>query len=70
MAFFEMELADGETVMVNFDKISEIEEGVERARVHMVSGNSYLVKMDSLVAAFTNTETPYYKMTQEVVEEI
>lgn len=79
MILIEMELGTNTdvegSVMVNMATISEVEESGESVRLHMISGNSYVVTSASFGAAINGIEgVKYLKIdrnpqeAEEVVE--
>lgn len=76
MILMEMNLTDGVTVegsqMINMSAISEVEEMETCVRLHMLSGNSYLVTGETFAAAINSVEGfNYMKIkTDEPVEAV
>lgn len=79
LLFIEMELTDGVQVegsqMISPAHISEVEELGANVRLHMVSGNSYVVTGDSFGAMLNGIQdAKYLKIDrtpkEEVVEEV
>ena len=60
MILIEMELTDGVavegSVMINMAAVSEVEENANSVRLHMFSGNSYLVTHQTFGAALNGIE--------------
>ena len=79
MILIEMELTDGTavtgSVMINMATISEVDEAAEGIRLHLISGNSYVVTGESFGAAINGIEgIKYLKIDRnpktEEVEEV
>ena len=75
MLFIEMELTDGVSaegsVMIAPMLISEVEESGASVRLHMASGNSYLITGASFAGMLNSIEgAKYLKVNREPVEEV
>lgn len=74
MILIEMELGTNAgiegSVMINMNAVSEVEENGESVRLHMISGNSYVVTSASFGAAINGIEgVKYLKIDRSLPDE-